>query len=204
MLGTGPDVLEYGALKKEGVLSDDGYLLPQRLDGHVGDRLTVDFDAAGIRHAQPLEKGKNRRLAAARMADQRCHLAGRDGQVHSFDDGLVLYVSERNIADGNRAAFDAKLRPARRLVFTRGRIEQGVHHPHSDRGGRELQLNARKPAARVGAHQKRRDEREKLSRTFVMIEISPAGIENNRSNRAAADRLHQRVNPGLDFQHLIG
>ena len=58
------------------------------IEGGAGCLLAADHDDAGIRVVEPGEDVEDRRLPAARMADQADEFALRDAEMHVFEYGL--------------------------------------------------------------------------------------------------------------------
>ncbi len=136
------------------------------------------------------------------MTDERRHLPGRNGEGHIVEDRFVRHISERNAFERNSAFLDDKLGLSWWLVLERGCVNQFIHHPNANGRARELELDTREAAARIGAHQQRGQEGEELSRALAVIKASPAGIKNYRGNSASADRFHERIDARLNTQHL--
>ena len=69
------------------------------------DRPAVDEDRAGVGPRQPVEDPHQRRLAGAVLAEQRVHLAARDGEVDAVvGDELAEALGDAAQLDGGRVA----------------------------------------------------------------------------------------------------
>ena len=72
------DVFHDRAMKQRDVLRHDADRVPQALLRHAGDVLSVDQDAAVLHVIEALQQREQRRLAAARAADQADAFAGHE------------------------------------------------------------------------------------------------------------------------------
>jgi hypothetical protein len=68
------------------LLHDDAHLLADHAEIELADVLAVERDAAARRHFEPEHQTHERRLAAARSADERDELARLDRQRQVVDD----------------------------------------------------------------------------------------------------------------------
>ncbi len=81
------DVLAHGAGPQPCILQHHAVAAAQRGAGHVPDVGTGDFDGAAVDIIEPHEQVDERRLAAARRADDGDALTGFDVQRQALDEG---------------------------------------------------------------------------------------------------------------------
>jgi hypothetical protein len=73
--------------------------------------LSVDQDAAVLNVVEALQQGKERRLAAARMADKPDALSRPEAEVEVLEDLLPVAVAEMDVLELDAgAALDQRLR----------------------------------------------------------------------------------------------
>ena len=96
------DVVAHGGREEERVLRDDADLAPQRAPADAANVDAVDEDAAGGRVVEARHEGGERRLAGARMADQRDRATGREVELDLLEHRPLRFVAERDAleADG--------------------------------------------------------------------------------------------------------
>ena len=117
------DVVEDRHRERVGLLEDHRHAAAQRGDLELVDVGAVEQDRAGARRAggqlgQAVQRAQQRRLAAARRADQREHLAEADRQRDLLD-GLVVAVEHRQLVQRHA------LRPARLTALVPRRAAGG-------------------------------------------------------------------------------
>jgi hypothetical protein len=118
--------------RRVGVLEDHLHPLAQRPHRRVGqarDVLAVEADRAAGRLQQPQHGAAERRLAAARLADQAERLAGRDRQRHVLDGAHQRRLAGERAPQphlrGRRLARPRDL--GREVLADAGQLEQRGH-----------------------------------------------------------------------------
>ena len=89
-------------------------------------------------------------------------------------------------------------------MLLRNLIDQLVKHPHARRRSRQIEVQPRQPAGRIGHHQQGRDKGEKFTRRRPVIDHAPAAIGHHQSHRNPAQRIDQRIGAGLRPHHAVG
>ena len=104
--GLGPgqrDVLAHRAGLEPGVLQDHAEILPEAVARDTAHIVPVDGDRAAVHVVKAHEQIDERRLAAARRADDGDALAGADIEVHILEQRRLRHVAERHMLQRDAA-----------------------------------------------------------------------------------------------------
>ena len=104
------DVLAHRAGEEEALLRDDPELPAQRLLRDVAQVDAVDRDASLARVVEAGEQLRDRRLAGARVADERDRRAGRDVEVDPVQRPRARAVAEADVLEAHVAVDRASSR----------------------------------------------------------------------------------------------
>src|SRR4029077_21073479 len=91
------------AMEQRDVLRDRGDGCPKTVLGHLHDILAADKNTAFSYVVEPLDKCEQRRLPAARTADETNPLAGFDVQIEIGKDLIPFRIGKADMAEGDAA-----------------------------------------------------------------------------------------------------
>ena len=157
------DVVTDGVVEQHGLLCDERDLRAQARELHIAKIDAVPEHRAGTRIVKTRQQLRQRRFAAARLADQRHHRPGFDRQVYVAQHRpRFVLITERDVAQLD-------------LVFQRRRargvfllLDLGVlvhHFPNVMRCGERLLhavLQSRQLAHRIVTAKQKNEERQEL------------------------------------------
>lgn len=107
-------IFAHGALEQIALVADVGDVPHEAVLGNIRKRHTADRDRAGIAAAASHEDGRDRGLAAAGRADDRCERTGREREVEPMQDLPLLSVGKMQTPTDD-VPVRAGLRARRRL-----------------------------------------------------------------------------------------
>ncbi len=216
------DVLPDRVVEDEGVLRHDRDLVYERLDLGLPQIDAIDRDPSLLRIVEARHEVHERRLAAARRADDRRHLARPCREAHVLEDGLLGVVAERHVLEADRVldppehdgvlrlddlglrvedledAVHRRGRVLERVVARREGLGRHVHHEDEREEGSEA---AEVEPPRVVDHERPAREEDDRDRD-VVYELHPA--LGGRAVPDDAERRHEVVaRPVLEALHLV-
>ena len=181
------DVLTQRRVEQERVLADHGRAAAVVGEAELAEVAPVDQDRAAVRVVEPHQQIERRRLAAARLADERDGLAGARVHAETAQDGVAV-VGELHVAqlDVAAQALEAVAAAHRRV----GVGLQDVLDP-GERARRLAQhvVGPRHPLdVLIGGRQRRDDDRDVVERDRALHHHEVAEQhEHGRGRRLVAD-----------------
>jgi len=136
--GAEGDVLADRGREEERVLGDRADLTPERAELHVPHIGAVDRDASGSDVVEARHERGQRRLARARVSDQRDRLTGRYVEVDALEHGASRHVLEPDPFEADVAAPGRELAGAGPIGHLLGLVDH--LEDALTRGGRPLRL----------------------------------------------------------------
>ncbi len=184
--------------EQERVLEHHADAAPQRLQRRVAHVEPVDLDRAGVNVVEAREQKPDRRLPRARAADQRNCLARGDVQRKVAQHRLGRRVTERDVVEVDGTPRDVQHLGVGLVLHVRRGVEKVVDAFRAGAGeltdgqdGREL-THRRRDEEHVGREGEERSERD------LVVQREPATERQHRDLTERGDRLHRRLQAGLD------
>ncbi len=189
------EVLAHGRVEEVGLLRDDADGVRERRERQVADVDAVDRHRAARRVVEPSDEVRARRLARARLADERRLRAARDGERDVLERPGVLLVAEPDVVERDVAA--RPLDRVRPLDDVDGLVEI-LEDPVEERErALHLELHAEQAADREeepGLEGREGDERADRDRVAAARD-RPAGEEVDERGHHGERRLDRGHHP---------
>ena len=152
------DVVADRAAEQEHVLRDEGDFGAQRREVDVGDVLAVDRRPPVAQRIEALDDAEDRRLAAARRADQSRRLVGLGDEIDAVERVLAGAVGEAGVCERDAPLAHVQRRRARPRRLARRRIEHFVDLRRADQAVLEVDRKAAEALGRLVGQQQRAEE----------------------------------------------
>ena len=198
------DVVAHRSLEQEILLADIADLAAQRRALDRSGALPVDQDFALMDVVEAQDQAHDRRLAAARAADQRGRLAGLGDEADVAQHRLLRAIAEADVAKLEPAGRDREFGLVGQLALLVGLVEKIVQHPDAEQRRREVDVQARQPLHRLVDHDHRGDEREQGARRLAAVDHRAAAVEHDGGDGEAGEALHHRARARADPRELVG
>lgn len=190
------DVVADGAAEEVGVLLHDADVPPQRRPREAADVGPVQRDASFVGLVEAGEQVTERRLAAARRADQRHGLAGGDRERQVRQDLLSAVVAEADVLEGDGALQVGQLDGARSVLLRLRR--QKLLNAYE---ARDARLKLFREVDELPDRLREEPHKDEVCGEVPRVDRAPVGEEAARRQGREGEDVHKKAGPREELRH---